>query len=520
MSRRTLALAALSGLLLAASFPDLDLNVLAWLCLVPLFLALRGLTPRQGFQAGFVSGIVFFAGTIHWVFNSVHVYGNIPLVPASLITLLLSAYCALYPALFGAIVARLRTDRPSLVILAAPAAWTALELARTYVFTGFPWALLGYTQYRALPVIQVVDITGVYGISFLVVLVNAAAAGLIEDRKRMVPALAVLALLGAVAGYGAMRLHELPAGAPLRVAVVQGNIAQDKKWDKAFQAEVVATYRRLTGQALEQRPDVIIWPETATPFYFGGAGKDDSTLSRELRQFVRASRTPLLIGSPFYERRPDRTYLLRNSAYLLDGTGETAAVYHKLHLVPFGEYVPLKHSLLFFVNKLVQAAGDFQSGTGHTVMTARSASSGRDVPIATVICYEIIFPDLVRRFVNEGATVMTTITNDAWFGRTSAPRQHFTMAVFRAVENRVPVARAANTGISGFIDSRGRIVGTTGVFTEAFLTRDLVPGAGLKTFYTRHGDVFAWLCVLASLVLPALPAKKEHQPRMDTDQQG
>ncbi len=183
------------------------------------------------------------------------------------------------------------------------------------------------------------------------------------------------------------------------------------------------------------------------------------------------------------------------------------AQYNKIHLVPFGEYVPLKH-ILFFVGKMVPSIGDFGSGSDYTVMTVPYGAGGRETTkLCTVICYEIIFPDLVRQFVERGAAIVTTITNDAWFGRTSAPFQHFSMAVFRAVENRVPIARAANTGISGFIDSRGRILETSGIFTEAYLTHTLVPGS-TKTFYTSHGDIFSYLCVIASIVMLALPSKQ------------
>jgi apolipoprotein N-acyltransferase len=508
MGRRTLALAILSGLLLAASFPTIDLSLLAWVGLVPLFLALRDRTPKQAFWTGGIAGLVYFCGTIYWVTNSIHFYGHVPLVPASCITLLLCAYCALYPAIFAAASVRLRL-RPALFFIAAPALWTALELARTYVFSGFPWALLGYTQYRSLPLIQFADITGVYGVSFLIVLVNAALAGLIGSGRRWLPLATAAALVAMVLAYGYHRLHEPEGTGSIRIAVVQGNIEQDRKWDPAYQSDVIATYYRLTGDALKERPDLVIWPETATPFYFGGAG-DFAVRTDELRRFVRSTRTPLLTGTPTYEKRDGR-YLLMNSAVFLDGKGAVDAMYTKHHLVPFGEYVPLKSSILFFVDKLVQAIGDFQPGTKFTVVNEPSASLGRNVPVSTVICYEIIFPDLVRRFVDDGATVMTNITNDAWFGRSGAPYQHFAMAVFRAVENHVPLARAANTGVSGFIDKYGRVLAKSPLFTEAMLVHDLVPGTG-KTFYTRHGDVFAWLCTIASLLLLAAPLRRTGGP--------
>jgi apolipoprotein N-acyltransferase len=226
---------------------------------------------------------------------------------------------------------------------------------------------------------------------------------------------------------------------------------------------------------------------------------------------VKQNQVPLLFGSPTYEIKPNRQIVGRNSAFLLSGDGRIDGVYHKIHLVPFGEYVPLK-KVFFFVEKMVQAIGDFQSGSEYTVMTVPygTPDQRRETKLCTVICYEIIFPNLVRQFVSRGAAIVTTITNDAWFGRTAAPYQHFSMAVFRAVENRVPVARAANTGISGFIDSRGRILETSGIFTEAHLTHKLAPGTE-KSLYTAYGDIFSYACVLASLIMLAKLPKK--QPR-------
>jgi len=501
MNRRSTALATASGLLLVVIFPTFNFHLLAWIALVPLFLALSGQSVKNGFWLGGIAGIVYFAGTVHWVTNSVHYYGGIPLIPASIITLLLCAYLALYPALFGAVVVHLRKNHPSLMVLSAPAVWTALELARTYVFSGFPWSLLGYSQYLALPVIQVSDIAGVYGVSFLIVLVNAAVAEFLADRKKYSLLVIATVTMVLVLGYGLMRLHVPENSGGITVSVVQGNIEQDKKWDPAFQTEVLAVYTQLTQEALQKHPDIVIWPETAIPFYFNGEGPRDKILREDLTAFVKKNGVPLLFGSPTYEVKPGRIVHLRNSAFLLSRDGMIGAVYHKLHLVPFGEYVPLK-KVLFFVEKMVQAVGDFESGNDYTVMTIapRGANGADEVKLSTAICYEIIFPDLIRRFVNHGAGIITTITNDAWFGRTAAPYQHFSMAVFRAVENRVPVARAANTGISGFIDAKGRILDTSAIFTTAYLTRTLTPGS-VKTFYTRYGDVFSYLCLLAIIVL-------------------
>ena len=509
MNFRTAALATASGLLLAASFPTIQFPFLAWFALVPLLIALKGSTIRNGFWTGGITGLVYFAGTVHWVTNSVHFYGGVPLVPASLITLLLCAYLALYPALFGAALIPIRKNHPSLAFLAAPALWTALELARTYVFSGFPWSLLGYTQYAELPVIQVANITGVYGITFLIVLVNAALAELVFDRKRFIPMVASGSILALVLSYGALQLRKPEAKGTFTVSVIQGNIEQDQKWDPAYEKQVTGVYERLTIKAAKQRPDLILWPETATPFYFNSPPEADQKLSSDLKRFVKGNQVPVLFGSPTFEILPGRVVHLRNSAFLLSAEGTALAEYHKFHLVPFGEYVPLK-SVLFFVDKMVQAIGDFQAGTEYAVM-AVPVQGQQDVKVSTVICYEIIFPDLVRRFVDKGATVITTITNDAWFGRTAAPYQHFSMAVLRAVENRVPIARAANTGISGFIDAKGHILQTSGVFVEADLTQTLAPGT-VRTFYTRYGDIFSYCCVILTLILLA-GYRKEKQSK-------
>ncbi len=509
MNLRTTALAALSGLFLAAAFPVINLHFLAWFAVVPLLLAVKGQNVKNGFLLGGITGLVYFSGTLYWVSHSIYYYGGISLLPAALITLLLSAYLALYPALFGAASAHIGSNNPKLLFAALPALWTALELARTYVFSGFPWALLGYSQYTVLPVIQVADATGVYGVSFLIVLVNASIADFIGNRKsyRSVMTAGIVAALVLVYGFAKLRAPE-PAGG-MTVSVIQGNIEQDKKWDPAYQSGTISIYKRLTLEALKQHPDLVIWPETATPFYFMAKRESDRLLSEDLVAFVKENRVPLLFGSPTYTIKPTRQIVGRNSALLLSAGGREEALYNKIHLVPFGEYVPLKH-ILFFVGKMVHSIGDFESGREYTVMTVPSGPDGRrnETKLCTVICYEIIFPDLVRQFVERGAAIVTTITNDAWFGRTSAPYQHFSMAVFRAVENRVPIARAANTGISGFIDSRGRILETSGIFTEAYLTHTLAPGTD-KTFYTKYGDIFAYICILASLVLLPLAPKKQ-----------
>ena len=506
MNSRSLGLAAGSGLLLAATFPFIDLHFFAWVAFIPFFFAVYGESPKTAFWLGAVMGLMFFGGTVYWVTNSVYFYGHIPLLPASPDH---AASLRLSRPLPGGlrrgrgrlaeklsqshVPDRARAlDRPGTcphlrlqrISLGAPGLFPVLRAARD----------TDGGRHRRLRCVLFDRLHqhGPYGIS--------------SGQEEVLPPHNDGGRCRSSAG---IRLHAAPrARGPgsFKVSVVQGNIEQDRKWDTAYQADVIATYTRLTKEALRDRPDLVIWPETATPFSFGGNGKENIALTADLRKFVRMNKTALLFGSPTYEVRPGRVVRLRNSAFFIARSGAVEAMYHKLHLVPFGEYVPLK-SVLFFVEKMVQAIGDFQPGSEYTVMTIQNGqSAGRPVKLSTVICYEIIFPDLVRRFVDRGASVMTTMTNDAWFGRTSAPYQHFTMAVFRAVENRVPVARAANTGVSGFIDAKGRVLEKSHIFTETYLAQTLTPG-NRKTLYTRYGDVFAYACSLLAFVM-LIPSRR------------
>jgi apolipoprotein N-acyltransferase len=277
----------------------------------------------------------------------------------------------------------------------------------------------------------------------------------------------------------------------MEIALVQGNIEQAHKWDPAYQREVFDTYRAMTLEAAKKRPDLIIWPETATPFFW-----QDEELRAQLVDTVKDAGTWLMTGSPSVEKSPDDRVVDYNSAYLLSPDGRETGRYDKMHLVPFGEYVPLKR-LLPFVSKMVTAIGDFGTGEQYTVLKTDKGSFG------TAICFEVIFPELVRQFALNGANFLTSITNDAWFGVSAAPYQHFNMAVFRAVENRRALARAANTGITGIILPTGAVQARTGIFERTTL-EGRIPLMGELTFYTRHGDVFAYICVVISVLIIAL----------------
>ncbi|MBI3610524.1 MAG: apolipoprotein N-acyltransferase [Nitrospirae bacterium] len=501
--------AFLSGVLSFLSFPRFDLESLAWVALVPLFLALENQSIRRSFWLGGLTGMIYFLGTVHWVTNTMIRYGKLPALVSYPLMFMLVLYLASYAAVFATLIVFLRQRLGFPFFLSAPVLWTALELLRTYALSGFPWASLGYSQYLSLPVIQIADITGVYGVSFLVVLVNAAVAeGVLAFRRRSLYRSAWIAVAAAVLivaldlSYGAWRLSEDKDSEPptLRVGVVQANIPQDVKWDARFRQATIGRYERLTHDLASQSVRLIVWPEAAMPFLFD----EDKFFQQQVIELVRAEGVPLLFGSPAVTTVGNRLRMF-NSAYFLSADGRVMGRYDKMHLVPFGEYVPLS-TILFFVDKMVEGIGDFLPGQDDTLFHLREANLG------TVICFEVIFPDHVRQFVKEGAQVMSTITNDAWFGDSSAPYQHFSMAVFRAVENRVPFVRAANTGISGFIDRTGRIQKTTGIFVEAALA-DTVRLRTQTTFYTRYGDVFAYVCVIIISLMILFALRKGIDPK-------
>ncbi|MDF0644318.1 MAG: apolipoprotein N-acyltransferase [Nitrospira sp.] len=514
---RSSVLAVASGLLLPFCFPKFDIGLLAWVALIPLHLALDSPSKWRAFRLGWLSGTIGFTGIMAWVVTAMHTYGKVPLMVAYAVLLLLTSYLGLFVALYSAGYVWFRSLVPRYGLFAAPCLWVTLELARTYLFSGLPWSLLGYSQYRQLDVIQIADHLGVYGVSFLLVLANVAMAELIAWLmplfRGFVPArlpwelvTTSAILVGLSWAYSTSLIVGEGFQAPktsLRVGVVQPNVDQSIKWDPAHRDETLVRYDRLT-ESFGVGADLVVWPEAATPFFF------EREPEYQLRVLAIANRAsaPLLFGSPAVRFDNERRPYLLNSAYLVAPGGNLLGRYDKQHLVPFGEYIPLKSSLLFFLDKLVEGIGDFQAGPGPTVFSfmPRRASAGgeggggRPVKFGVLICYEVIFPDLVRRFAQNGAEFLVTITNDAWFGESSAPMQHFSMVVFRSVENHLAFARAANTGVSGFIDPFGRIVQTSSIFTETVLQAS-VPVLQPRTFYSRHGDVFAYGCVLICAVL-------------------
>jgi apolipoprotein N-acyltransferase len=494
MKKRDLLLSLLSGVLLILSFPKFDLEFLAWVALVPLLIAIAGKDLFHSLVLGFLAGLVSFLGILYWIVVAVHTYGNIPVIVSVLILLLLVVYLSLFVGFFTLLTRlfqlRLGLQTPFLI----PMIWVALEYLRSFLLTGFPWANLGYSQYLNLPFIQMAEITGTYGLSFVILLVNATLFWILHQwPQKTFPVreviLTLLVLLGFMLyGYIKMRAvdQQILQQPSLKVGLVQGNIDQSIKWDESFQKETLRIYERLSLKVAEEKPDLIIWPETATPFFFQQAVEYQPIVL----DIPKKTNAFLLFGSPSFklERGKVSHY---NSAYMVAPSRELIGRYDKIHLVPYGEYVPLGEILP--LGSLGEGIGNFKSGK---VIYNFSLPQGR---FGVLICFEIIFPDLCRRFVKKGADFLVTITNDAWFGRTSAAYQHFSIAVFRAVENRVFIARAANTGITGFIDPKGKILKKGEIFTEEAMI-DTIRLSKAKTFYTLYGDVFAWICSGFSLL--------------------
>ena len=500
--QRDYPLALLSGIFLAASFPRFGYPAFGWIALTPLVVTLvrrdgppsagaalappSRVAPRRAFGLGFLSGAVYFAGTLYWTSATVRTFGGLGLPVSLIVTALLVAYLALFPALFALALAWLARSFGVRTLILAPAVWVTSEMGRTYFWSGFPWLLLGYSQASVLPVAQVASLVGVFGLSGLVSAVGAGLAYAAMTRSRRtwtigaapIVAVILLAAWGSWRIRGAVLTH---TGTPLRVALVQGNVPQTEKWDPAHAPAILERYLLLTRDAAQRDARLVIWPESATPFFY----EEDFANGERIREMVRETGVRLLFGSDQRDRGARPKYY--NAAFMLQPDGQTVAVYRKMQLVPFGEYVPFK-SLLFFVGALVEGVSDFSPGSEMVSLPIGRAT------ISTAICYEIVYPGLVRRAVTGGSQLLTTMTNDAWYGYSSAPYQHFLQASLRTIEEGRYLARAANTGISGIVDPYGHVLAQSGLFETTVLTGEIRLLSTL-TVYARIGDLFAYLCV-------------------------
>ncbi len=493
--------AAATGLLLALAFPYPDLHALVWVALVPVIVVAAGAGAWRRWWVGFLAGFVWRVGSLYWIAHVMINYGGMSAPVGVVVAGLLAAWMALNTGLVLLLAPiALRRGVGGAVVFAS--AWVSLEYLQTILPFGFPWSLLGYASGRSPVMMQAADLTGVWGLSFAAVLVNVAIAQRIISGRRALPsAAAAAALVVAIAAYGVVRLSAAPAtgegpgpGAQtVRVATVQGNVEQRRLWDPDELRAILANHVDMSLEAVAGGADLIMWPESSVPVR-GGLEADPSTRAM-LAQLARQHETTLLVGSPHYGTDPSGEWEVTNASFMVEADGDWTMRYDKVHLVPWGEYVPV--SWLFrFVAPLVDAVGNFRRGTVDQELFADP--DARIPPFAMAICYEIVFPDHVRRQVARGATFLATITNDAWFGDTSAPYQHFSMAQVRAVETRRYLVRVANTGISGFVDPWGRVLESTALNEPALLLGEIRPSEKV-TLYVAVGDALPRLCVVLAL---------------------
>jgi apolipoprotein N-acyltransferase len=486
------------GILTAVSFPDLNLSILAWCALVPVLISVEDVTGGTVFRRAWLFGFTGFVFNLAWVRHTMIDYGGLPVYLSIFFLVLLALYCGLYPAvsIWCASLIRSRTGLAWVVVL--PVLWVSFEYFRAHALTGFPWNALGQSQYRCLPLLQNADWGSFYGISCLLVAVNAVLYKVISPdpfQQKIRESIAMIIVICMLFGYGFWRLSGLPQKQQVTVALVQGNVDQHAKWDKVHKENILDRHILLTDSILDENPDLIVWSESALTFYYRYGWRypsvDGGTLGDKLDDLLRRAGVPLVTGT--LDKVDEAIF---NSACLVRPDG-LVSYYYKMHLVPFGEYVPLR-KILFFVDRMViSGIGNFDTGNSFEPLRFNEHALG------LTICYENIFPHFVRRFVREGADIICNVTNDAWFGESAAPEQHFSASVFRAVENRRPVIRAANTGITGAIDQYGRILARSQLFEETAFTVAVHPGY-TSSVYTIWGDIFAWICLLVSSVLIVL----------------
>ena len=412
------------------------------MALVPLLIVLGrpARSERRPVLLGLTTGVVGFGGTLYWLTDVMTTFGDLSSGVAAGVALLLIVYLSLYPALAAHVIGRgVRAFGPR-ALWAAPPVWAAGEWARGHVMTGFPWVPLGNSQIDVTPIAQAASLIGVYGMSALVVLGSVAFAWIVvgpPGRSRWGPVAAVAALIAGLAGWGAARASQgalLRAGTPIRVALVQGNVQQGQKWDAAFADQIYRRYLAMSRGAVARGATLVMWPESATPFMF-----EEHPAAEAMRLLARETGARLFVGSDQIERGAKPRYY--NSAFLIQPTGSVGGIYRKMHLVPFGEYVPLE-SILSFAGPLVEQVGGFAPGQTLTVFRIREGA------FTTGICYEAVFPELSREAVQRGSQLLTSITNDAWFGRSSAPWQHLAMARMRVDRERAATSPAPPTPAS------------------------------------------------------------------------
>ena len=487
--------AAFSGMGLALSFPDYGIWPLAWFTVAPFLLTLGGKTPSQGAKLGFVFGLFYFGPTLTWLSNTMIHFGHMPVWLAALVNGLGIVYVSFFTAFFGWLVAWIgRRAGEEAALAFSPLLWVAVELLRSHAPPlAFPWARIADSQYLFITFIQVADFCGEEGAGFVMLAVNMALARIISWKMTRGPfplrwtALAFFIFAGClVYGQVSVGKYSRPEGKAVHVALLQGNIDQARKWDRNYTREQARMYVTMTLDAASKGASLVVWPEAAATFFFGKDAYYDG-LMKEVAHMGGAS---IFFGASDYEQIEGRD-VSYNSAWLLSPAGD-AKKYDKVRLAPFGEYVPLPR-LLFFVHQIAHSVGDMTPGEKLFTLDTASYKMGPQ------ICFEIIFPQYSAQLSAMGAQALVNITNDSWFGVSPASRQSLSMAVFRAVENRTPLLRAAQSGVSAIIAPDGRITDQTGLFVQTTLHGNFVPRQGPPTAYSLYGWFLAWIYPVGAL---------------------
>lgn len=497
----------LSGALTGLAFPKFELIFFGWISLIPLFYVLFPRRPRQSFVLGLTAGTSFYLILLYWIPAVPAYYGGLSLPFSFLIYLLFAVFLALFWAFPCMVISLIERRFPLIIFILIPMLWVTFEYAITYILTGFPWGLLAYSQYKNIYLIQTAAFTGVYGISFILVFFQSMIVFFLKSRKKawLISAF-IFILFIHLLGIATIK-RDLHARNGFKAAVIQGNVPSSIQWDitpEPTKKELFLQHLELSRQAVQEGVRLLVWPELSVPLCFSCNYGLYQEFKTELTQFARSMNITLVLGT--YETAYERDNILYfNSAVALMPDGKYSQ-YNKMHLVPFGEYTPYKMIFSFIAN-FTHAIGELTPGDRIIF------HQFNDIRFGTPICYEIIFPALVRKFCLGGAEFLVTLTNDGWYGTSSAPYQHFSIAVFRAVENRRYLLRAATTGISGIIDPYGRILKRSVLNQQVFLTEQ-ISSIKKMTVYTRYGDWFSYLSLtISALFLILSLIKKDHRKK-------
>lgn len=503
MKVKDIILAGLSGILTALAFPKFNLFFLGWISLIPLLLVINRKKGIHSFFLGWIAGSLFYAVLLYWIPAVPAHYGGLSLGLSLLTYILFFLFLGLFWALFSVVYSRINRSFPKSSYLIAPFIWVTFEFIITHLLTGFPWGLLGYSQYKNLYFIQMTTLTGIYGLSLILLLFQSLFLKSIHFRTKLpfFSAVALILLIHIGGGISIGNISQTPNS--LSAAVIQGNIPAETDFSSLSYKKTFALFNRhikLSQEAISQGSELIIWPELSVPLCFTCNSSFFNDFHDKLFSLAIESESSFLLGTS--EIKPSAEKYLYYNATAFLSPDRSISYYYKNHLVPFGEYTPYK-KIFSFISNFTHAVGELTPGEKNTLHEFKGVKFG------TPICYEIIFPDLVRRFVKKGAKFLVTITNDGWYGKSSAPYHHFAIAVTRAVENRRYVLRSATTGISGIIDPYGRILSLSKLNTATFLSAVITPSDSL-TLYTRFGDLLPYFSLTLSLLFFILAVFKKN----------